>query len=386
MERRLAVEEYRVAVHHMPIHDVAFVDLNCLCIDVFETDHSTRFGPSRRSLNRLGARILVWSILDKSIQTIDVVGRGALRKGEIHRDLQRNTEFLYRDVGIRRNDRPRRELHALALEIVADASLLCTEALLKRFQGTPRALGRLRHARNIVIDKGRHVILEKSCPLIDRLLLGALRNLVAENSVRLYDVDELLCQIIFRTLIVVLENGGTHLRRRNRHHCTHHPIGSAPQTTEAHKIDVLITDATEQAVDVLRLQKTTDFAATNDFARGRRCEIFPFCHDATDIFVVIAMRLARTTAVFSLFAAPGDFLTGDQHGFPPILTLGSAKTFCGLLIDEELATFNTAAAENLEYHLVKLDVVDRAGQLIVTEMPRTLMIIKTAGATELAVL
>lgn len=127
---------------------------------------------------------------------------------------------------------------------------------------------------------------------------------------------------------------------------------------------------------------------SNHFGIGpfSRSETTPFRHDATEIFFVVTVGLSRTTTVFGLLTAPGHFLTGREDRLPAIFPLGTSEILGGILVDEELPALDTDASENLEDGLVELDVVDRSGHLIVTEMPRALVIIEPTRTTEFAVL
>jgi hypothetical protein len=72
---------------------------------------------------------------------------------------------------------------------------------------------------------------------------------------------------------------------------------------------------------------------------------------------VVPVGLAGTTSILGLFTAACDVLTGGQHGLPSVFALGSAESLGGLFINEELATFDAAAAEYFKNHLVKLNIV-----------------------------
>jgi len=358
----------------MPIHHVALIQLDRLGVDVLEADDSA-IGSRRSPLHRLRTRILLRSVLHQRIQPINVVRRDPLRKGQIHGDLHRHTEFLHRDVGVRRNHRPRRELHPLALQIVADAPLLGTEPLLERLQWATGTLGRLGHTWNIVVHQRGDVILEERGPLINRLLLRPLGDLVTQCHVGLDDVNQFLGQIILRSLVVVLEDRGPNLRRRNRHHRADHPVGSAPQPTESHEVHILIADPAQQAVDILWLQEPAKVATG-------LTHVLPLCHNPTDVLIVIPMGLACTAAILRLLATPGHFLASRQYCLPPILSLGPPKTLGRLLVDEEFAALDAAASQDLQDHLVELDIVDRACQLVVTEVTGASMVVEPTGSAQ----
>jgi hypothetical protein len=114
-------------------------------------------------------------------------------------------------------------------------------------------------------------------------------------------------------------------------------------------------------------------------------ETTPFGHNTTEIFFVITMGLARTTSVFGLLSTPGHILTGRKDCLPTIFPLGASEILRSILVDEELSALNTDAAEDLQDRLVELDVVDGTGHGIVTEMTRALVVVETAGTTELAI-
>lgn len=100
---------------------------------------------------------------------------------------------------------------------------------------------------------------------------------------------------------------------------------------------------------------------------------------------MIAMRLSRTAAIPRLLSASGDILTGREHHLPAVLPLGSLQPLRRLLVDEQLAALHAHTSQNLEDHFVKLNIIDGAGQLVMTEMARTAMIVETARLAELAV-
>jgi hypothetical protein len=75
-----------------------------------------------------------------------------------------------------------------------------------------------------------------------------------ENLVLLDDIEQLVSQVILRTLVVLLDNRGTHLRRRNGEDRADHPIRAAPEAAVAHEIDVIVGDTTEKVEYILNLK------------------------------------------------------------------------------------------------------------------------------------
>jgi hypothetical protein len=203
-------------------------------------------------------------------------------------------------------------------------------------------------------------------------------------GIGLDNVDELLCEVIFRALVVILENRGTNLGRRDGKDGTHHPIGTAPQTVEPHEVHILVTDATQKAMNILRLQKAaySSICCATCFA----CEALPFCDNTAEVLVMVAMGLTCAATILSLLATAGDLLTSREDELPAVLALGATEGLRSFFADEELRALDTYTAEDLQDHLVELDLVDRAGELVVAKVARARVVILSTGMTEFAVL
>ena len=98
----------------------------------------------------------------------------------------------------------------------------------------------------MILDDIRH--------LINYILIGVLLNLLLENLVLLDDIKQLVSQVILRALVVLLNNGGAYLRRRDRENCADHPVRATPETAVAHEINVLVGDTTEKVEYILNLK------------------------------------------------------------------------------------------------------------------------------------
>jgi hypothetical protein len=106
------------------------------------------------------------------------------------------------------------------------------------------------------------MVLKNVGPLINGLLLSILLDLLLKVLVGLDDIDQLLRQIVLGSLIVVLENRGADLRRRDRKNGTHHPVRPAPETAKPHEVYILVADAAEKAIDILWLQKAAEITGS----------------------------------------------------------------------------------------------------------------------------
>lgn len=220
------------------------------------------------------------------------------------------------------------------------------------------------------------MILQQDGPVVNRLLAGALFDFVTQRGVRLDDINELLRKIILGSLIVILEHRGAHLGRWNWKNRAHQPIWATPETTEAHKIHVLITDTTEETIDVFRLQEMADILLF--IGPLGRSQLLPFRYNAADVLFTILIGLTRTTAILDLLTTTTYLLTGREHALPTGLTLSSPDVASGLLLNQKLTAFNADTAENLGDHLEELDVVDWARETIMSEMTGTSVVIIAA--------
>lgn len=109
MERRLPIEKHRITVDEMAMNDIPELELHRP-----RPRHAQRLRRIlARPLNRLRSRLLVGSGIHETLEPLNVVTIHPLRIRQVHRNLHGDTEFLYRDVRVTRNHRPRREIHPL---------------------------------------------------------------------------------------------------------------------------------------------------------------------------------------------------------------------------------------------------------------------------------
>jgi hypothetical protein len=172
VKRRLTIEKDGVTVQHVAVHHITLKQLKGLELrrrNVLQSD-----GPTIDALNGLRTRILIGTGLNQCVHTVDIEGRHPFGEGKVHSDLEGNAELLNGDVRIRRNDGTGGKFHAFALEIVADAPLLCTETLFERLERATRTLCGLTDPRQIVIDQRGNMELKKKGPFVNGALLRTL--------------------------------------------------------------------------------------------------------------------------------------------------------------------------------------------------------------------
>jgi len=257
VKRGLTIEEHDVPVDKVAVNHITLTQIHRIGIDVAETERPI----IRLEIHRLGAWVLVGTIADVSDQALAIVGRHDLRKGQIGRDLLRNTQLIEVDVGIRRDDRPGREVHALTHQITTHTTRLRTEAGLQSAQRTTRALSRGLQTLDVIVHIGRHVVLQQSRILVQLICRLLLVDLITDLVVSPQDVNELVRQIIFHTLVVVHHDRGTDRERRHGQDCAHHPLRARKLRVEPEQTAGLVRHALEGTQDQLGLNRCRRFIA-----------------------------------------------------------------------------------------------------------------------------
>jgi hypothetical protein len=95
--------------------------------------------------------------------------------------------------------------------------------------------------------------------------------------------------------------------------------------------------------------------------------------------------LARSTAILDGLTATANLYTLVQDLLPAGFTLQLEKIRMLGLIYQKLTTLHTATPQDLKNELEELNVIDRAGQLVIAPVTLALVIVLEAGATVLAV-
>ena len=79
---------------------------------------------SRVSDHIFCARVLVWSILDELVQSVDVVRRDDLRIGQSPCDTPRHSDFVERQIRITSDDGTSGEVNTLSHQVTAKTAFL----------------------------------------------------------------------------------------------------------------------------------------------------------------------------------------------------------------------------------------------------------------------
>ena len=143
-----------------------------------------------------------------------------------------------------------------------------------------------------------------------------------------------MCQIIFRTLIVILNHRWAHLRRRDRKNCADHPIRPAPVSVQTHEIHILIGNATEETQNIFNLKRLLLLTRRNVLFTLFFSKL-PLGHNLGNSLTNELRRLPCAATVFSFLAASADVLALAQDLSPACLTASLQNVLVKVLIDKK---------------------------------------------------
>ena len=102
-----------------------------------------------------------------------------------------------------------------------------------------------------------------------------------------------MSEIVFGTLIVILNYRWTNLRRRNDHHRANHPVWTEEVTIKSHKVNIFIRDTTEQTMNGLYFQRLLllqKMIMSNNACNTLTCKLIGL-RSATTIFTLLTTPL-----------------------------------------------------------------------------------------------
>jgi hypothetical protein len=233
----------------MPMNNVAFAEVNHIGIHIFERDGALII------LQKHGfcARVFGWAVAYVHQETISVVWVDHFRLGQICGNLERNSEFVHINIGVRSNDRTSREIDTFPHEIPAYSAGLCTHSRLEGLERSSRPLSGRRHTLDVVIHIGSDVELEHRHVFLNIIAWLTLVNLFSEFLIGANNIDEFVREVIVHTLIVVHHNGGSDCEWRYRQNRAYHPRRVRVLGVESKNPDGFICHALETAENHLGL-------------------------------------------------------------------------------------------------------------------------------------
>ena len=241
VQRRLPIEHNVVAVDHVPLDNVAALQVQIARLGVKAQVDAVAVV----AYDVLGARVVGGAATHQVVHVVDVEGRDELGKGHVLRNGARHTHLVDGQVGVGRDDGARAEVDTLSHEVAADAALFALEA---RSYGLERAAALLlgaRHARHVVVDESGAVELEHLDVFVDDVGGGAAQLVVLQVVVHLDDVGQLVCEIVLGARRAEHDHRRSHAQRRHRHHGQDHPVGTREARIHAEDARLLVRYALE---------------------------------------------------------------------------------------------------------------------------------------------
>ena len=383
VQRRLPIEEDVVAVNHMPVHDVALVQIDHVGVDVPQRDHPLLLLDE----DRLGTRVFR-AVADVHHQAVAVVGRHDFGLREVCRNLFRNAELVDVNVGVGRDDGAGGEIDSLAHQVATDAAGLGAQSGLERLEWPTRPLCGRWHALDVVVDVGRHVEFEVERVLLDVVPRLALVDLLAELLVAANDINEFVREVVVHPLVVVHHDGRADGERRNGEDGADHPRGAAVLGVKAENADGLVGHPLEAAEHELGLDGHKVFVVARHLAVEAA--------DRTLNLLNLAEHCGFAgRAGDGLLVALGGLVDGGDgilaNGRETIHTeeLGLEVAFFGGGVarnDVELGAAQTDRVESLDRKVEELVEVDGAGECDVPKVALALEIGVLAGRADAAAL
>jgi hypothetical protein len=127
-----------------------------------------------------------------------------------------------------------------------------------------------------------------------------------------------------------------------------------------------------------------------DILNLQRLVLFQFvimCHDTSNAFAGKLIGLGGTATILAFLAAALDLGRFLQNAFPARLALSKKKisVLGKILVNSKFGAADTDAFENIHNHGMKLNIVDRTGQSIVSKVAGAAMICLAAGAADFSI-
>ena len=155
MQTGLSVEQHRVSIYHMTMHNITILQANGTTVHIAQGDVFTIL-----LFQYLGTRINFRAILYQFHQVITVAIIRHYRFGNIHGDFLRHTQLSNRQIGITRDDRAGAEIHTFSHKIASDTSIFTIQTTHDTLQRATRALRHRHCPLDFIIYNHRHKILK----------------------------------------------------------------------------------------------------------------------------------------------------------------------------------------------------------------------------------
>mmetsp|Transcript_25875 Transcript_25875/g.74824 ORF Transcript_25875/g.74824 Transcript_25875/m.74824 type:complete len:428 (-) Transcript_25875:47-1330(-) len=367
MQRRLTIEEDDIAIAQVTLDypSVGQKEVG-LVLHVTKIDASTI-----RTNDVLGTRVRGRTIGDESTQLSKVEGSDVDRNGQVHGHGPGDTNLMNTQVGIGGNDRTGTEVDTLAHEVTTNTTLLALETLLNRLEGAAGTLSNLRHATNLVVHQGRHVVLQTLLELLHDDLRLSVRDGILQSNVGLDDVDELMGQIILRAHGATAHgNAGPNVDGRDGQDLNQEPLGSGPRDVQSKRLHVLLPHAAEDLHGLGSGKELLPIAATGNvvhLVRELRLNVQTNLGVLGLVAIAVIALLPRAQVLVHLIETT---LTVEDTKSPLELKL--------ILGHHDAAAVVADATERLENDVDEPLMIHRPGEVDMTKVSRIGLVVQVS--------
>ena len=185
------------------------------------------------------------------------------------------------------------------------------------------------------------MILENIRVLVNDILVSIRINLLLQCNISLDDIKQLVCQIVLGSLIVVLNNARSDLRRRDGKNRADHPVGAAPIARKSEEIDILVCNTPKETKHILNFQNLARLLARlllTSHARGingsSTFNIVPLSDNARNSITHKLARLPSSATVLCLLTAAADVRALIQYFSPTRLTTSLQEITMKFLVNQ----------------------------------------------------
>ena len=180
------------------------------------------------------------------------------RYGQFLCNLGWHTDFVHAEVWIWGDHRPSTEVDTLTGQVASESSFLTFQSLSQRLEGSSGAVTCWWDTRCLVVEVGRHVVLEKFPKVLNNQLWGTRVTVFTKSLVDSENVNEFVGQVVFGAVTAVEGNRRADGDWRYGEHLQHNPLW-AVLLVHSNEDEVVGWDSTEPLTDVTRVELAPSF-------------------------------------------------------------------------------------------------------------------------------
>ena len=315
-------------------------------------------------------------------QVVPVLFSNLNRARDVLSNLERNAEFADRQIRVRGDDGPRAVVDTLAHEVSPDTASLAVQPLLDRLKRSSRPLSNGSYPRNLIVDLGSHVILKHGSPIVDDVGRSVLLDFGLKGLVGLEHIYDNVTDVVLAPLLGIVFDRRANRRRRDRKNLADHPVRTGPDGAESHEINILVRNAPEYLENNIRRELHVELSRGGPVVALDPVDVVPFSKQSCEPFLLDLVCLPAAAPVLALVATAFHLAGVLKDILPPVLRRQRQRVLVSLLADKQLAALNAYTTKNLNDSRQVLNVEHRASEFHVSEVSRSLNIVKTVRGAD----